>query len=35
MRSTLPLLLETYFPAIARKGLQTLQVNLGYLCNIA
>lgn len=33
MRSTLPLLLETDFPAISRKSLQTLQVNLGYLCN--
>lgn len=33
MRSTLPLLLETDFPAIKRDGLQTLQVNLGYLCN--
>ena len=33
MKSTRPLLLETDFPAIARTGLQTLQVNLGYLCN--
>lgn len=33
MKSTLPLLLETDFPAIDRHGLQTLQVNLGYLCN--
>ncbi len=33
MKSTLPLLLKTDFPAISRKGLQTLQVNLGYLCN--
>lgn len=33
MRSTLPLLLKTDFPAISRKALQTLQVNLGYLCN--
>ncbi|HEY7804412.1 MAG TPA: arsenosugar biosynthesis radical SAM (seleno)protein ArsS [Orrella sp.] len=33
MKSTLPLLLKTDFPAITRKGLQTLQVNLGYLCN--
>jgi radical SAM/Cys-rich protein len=33
MKSTLPLLLDTDFPAITRKSLQTLQVNLGYLCN--
>lgn len=33
MKSTLPLLLETDFPAIERTTLQTLQVNLGYLCN--
>ena len=33
MRSTLPLLLKTDFPAITRERLQTLQVNLGYLCN--
>ncbi len=33
MRSTLPLLLKTDFPSIERKALQTLQVNLGYLCN--
>jgi radical SAM/Cys-rich protein len=33
MKSTLPLLLETDFPAIGRTGLQTLQINLGYLCN--
>jgi radical SAM/Cys-rich protein len=33
MKSTLPLLLKTDFPAITRKSLQTLQVNLGYLCN--
>ena len=33
MKSTLPLLIKTDFPAIARQGLQTLQVNLGYLCN--
>jgi radical SAM/Cys-rich protein len=33
MRSTLPLLLDTDFPAIDRLALQTLQVNLGYLCN--
>ena len=33
MKSTLPLLLETDFPTITRTSLQTLQVNLGYLCN--
>lgn len=33
MKSTLPRLLKTDFPAITRDKLQTLQVNLGYLCN--
>lgn len=33
MKSTLPLLLKTDFPALSRQSLQTLQVNLGYLCN--
>jgi len=33
MRNTLPLLLESDFPEIRRAGLETLQVNLGYLCN--
>jgi len=33
MRSTLPLLRKTKFPAIEREQLQTLQVNLGYRCN--
>ncbi len=33
MHATLPLLKGTYFPAIARQKLETLQVNLGYLCN--
>jgi radical SAM/Cys-rich protein len=33
MHATLPLLLETDFPAIRRGPLQTLQVNLGYQCN--
>ncbi|HYQ71163.1 MAG TPA: arsenosugar biosynthesis radical SAM (seleno)protein ArsS [Gammaproteobacteria bacterium] len=33
MHATLPLLLETDFPAIRREPLETLQVNLGYLCN--
>lgn len=33
MRPTLPLLLQTDFPAIRRRTLDTLQVNLGYKCN--
>jgi len=33
MHATLPLLKETDFPPICRDTLQTLQVNLGYLCN--
>ena len=33
MRPTLPLLLNTDFPAIKRYTLETLQVNLGYKCN--
>jgi len=33
MHATLPLLEETDFPAIKRGKLDTLQVNLGYLCN--
>lgn len=33
MRPTLPLLVQTDFPAIRRKTLDTLQVNLGYKCN--
>jgi radical SAM/Cys-rich protein len=35
MRDTLPLLVETDFPRIRRDRLETLQLNLGYLCNIA
>jgi len=35
MRDTRPLLLQTDFPAIQRGGLDTLQVNLGYLCNLS
>ena len=35
MRDTLPLLLDTDFPRIRRERLDTLQLNLGYLCNIA
>ncbi|MFT4997066.1 MAG: radical SAM/Cys-rich protein [Chitinophagales bacterium] len=34
MRDTKPLLLPTAFPAIKRASLDTLQVNLGYLCNM-
>lgn len=33
MHATLPLLEQTDFPAIQRGQLETLQVNLGYLCN--
>ncbi len=33
MRDTWPLLKNTDFPPIARRPLETLQVNLGYLCN--
>jgi radical SAM/Cys-rich protein len=33
MRPTLPLLVQTDFPALQRKVLETLQVNLGYKCN--
>ena len=33
MKPTLPLLLNTEFPALRRKPLDTLQVNLGYRCN--
>lgn len=35
MHATLPLLKETDFPPIARRALETLQVNLGYKCNQA
>jgi radical SAM/Cys-rich protein len=35
MRDTWPLLKESDFPAIRRDRLATLQMNLGYLCNIA
>ena len=35
MQDTRPLLLETDFPAIKRNKLDTLQVNLGYLCNLS
>lgn len=33
MKDTFDLLVETDFPRIKRKSLETLQVNLGYLCN--
>jgi radical SAM/Cys-rich protein len=33
MHDTLPLLQVSRFPALMRKRLSTLQVNLGYLCN--
>lgn len=35
MHATLPLLKQTDFPAITRRALDTLQVNLGYKCNQA
>ncbi len=33
MHATLPLLRSTGFPALARRRLETLQVNVGYRCN--
>lgn len=33
MHATLPLLRTTDFPALCRRSLETLQVNLGYRCN--
>jgi radical SAM/Cys-rich protein len=33
MHATLPLLAATTFPALMRKAIDTLQVNLGYKCN--
>src|SRR6186713_2387556 len=33
MHATLPLLANTDFPPIARRRLETLQVNVGYVCN--
>lgn len=35
MQDTRPLILETDFPLIRRAPLDTLQVNLGYLCNLS
>ena len=34
MHATLPLLRETEFPELHRRQLETLQVNLGYICNL-
>jgi len=33
MHATLPLLAKTHFPALERRSVETLQVNLGYRCN--
>ena len=33
MHATLPLLAHTDFPALRRRGLEVLQVNVGYRCN--
>jgi len=33
MHATLPLLLETDFPPLRRARLETVQVNVGYVCN--
>jgi radical SAM/Cys-rich protein len=33
MHATLPLLVGTDFPALRRRAVETLQVNLGYVCN--
>jgi radical SAM/Cys-rich protein len=35
MHATLPLLIDTDFPPLRRRALETLQVNLGYVCNQA
>jgi len=35
MQNTRPLLLESDFPPVTRRQLQTLQVNLGYVCNMS
>ncbi len=35
MLDTRPLLLETDFPPIRREAISTLQVNLGYVCNLS
>ncbi len=33
MHATLPLLVRSSFPAIRRRALETVQVNVGYVCN--
>jgi len=33
MHATLPLLADTTFPALRRRRLETVQVNVGYVCN--
>ena len=33
MHATLPLLTRSDFPALRRRALETLQVNVGYVCN--
>jgi len=35
MKETWPLLKNTDFPAIRRRHIETLQLNLGYLCNLS
>jgi len=35
MHDTRPLLIDSDFPAVFRKPLEILQVNLGYLCNLS
>lgn len=35
MHDTRPLLIDSDFPAVSRKPLEILQVNLGYLCNLS
>ncbi|HEX4782175.1 MAG TPA: arsenosugar biosynthesis radical SAM (seleno)protein ArsS [Usitatibacter sp.] len=35
MHATLPLLARTDFPALKRRRIETLQVNIGYVCNQA
>lgn len=35
MQDTRPLLLESDFPSLIRQRVETLQVNLGYLCNLS
>ena len=35
MHATLPLLEQTDFPAVFRKPLEILQLNMGYLCNLS